>query len=466
MTNINNKTNDIFKAAGIAVPEVLLPDATRCDYAKWSVIACDQFTSQPEYWDSVERAVGVAPSTLRLTLPEIYLTDNFDSRIAAIHKAMDDYITGEIFMSPLKGFILTERLLRGGVAGSDTGGGAGYGADDARSRWGLIAAVDLEAYSFEPDAKSLIRSTEGTIRERLPARVKIRRGAALELPHVLVLADDTERSLIEPLATDAEAGKYDKLYDFELMEGGGHIRGYHIGENGIAKVASALEKMLRNAQAASPGAPLLFAVGDGNHSLAAAKSYWDELKTSLPPEAAQASPARYALVEIVNLHSDALSFEPIHRALFNVDPKDVLKKAWIYFGANAITFLTGINTQNNEAGDAGQPPFDYKVMSGGKEPIVLRIGRPDTKLPVAELQRFIDDYCVSHPDTTVDYIHGSDELARLSRNDGCICFELPQVSKNGFFDSVVTDGPMPRKAFSMGEANEKRYYLEARRIAP
>ena len=447
-----DSTTALFSPFGVIVPEILLPDAARCDYKKWSVIACDQFTSQASYWDGVEGFVGGAPSALRLILPEIYLSDGFSGRVADIHKKMDEYLQGDVFGAPFEGFMLVERTF------CDKGG-------DEYSRWGLVLAIDLEQYSFAPDAKSLIRSTEETVCDRLPPRIGIRRGAALESPHIKVLVDDSEKLLIEPLSAEAKAGMYEKAYDFELMARGGYIRGYRVCGQALDKIAPAFDGLMQKAKTVS-NEPMLFAVGDGNHSLAAAKVFWDEQKSKLPHGGQDSSPARYALVEIINLHSGAVRFEPIHRALYNADPSALISELKEYFDIPrrgelcppACSDVHSATAQNTHC-------YEYRLMHGGGD-LLLRIHSPAFDLPVAEMQDFLDYFCAKYPTVRIDYIHGEDELKRLVAEEGCFCFLLPPVDKNGFFPAIAVNGPMPRKSFSMGEARDKRYYLEARRIAP
>ena len=430
-----------MEAAGVAVPDILLPDASRCDYGKWAVVACDQYTSQPSYWAGIEKTVGDSPSALRLALPEIYLNDDFANHISRVHRTMDDYIDRCIFLQPFSGFILTKRTFA--AKQPDTRG--------AESRWGLIAAIDLDAYSFEPDAKTLIRSTEETAPDRLPPRLEIRRGASLELPHVLVLANDRKCALIEPLVKKAEAGLYKKAYDFELMADGGRICGYYI-ENPRIDMTAAFKTLYADA-CDSSDCPMLFAVGDGNHSMAAAKVYWDEVKCSLSPDARASHPARYALAEIVNFYSEAVRFEPIHRALYNANIKDLANEAHSF----------SIKMDPIRGGEA-RDNIIYEIIYDRVKRAAIKSELCDSSLPIFELQNFLDFYCKKHPYVSLDYIHGSDELDRLAREEGCICFKLPPLKKSGFFQMISEKGPLPRKSFSMGEANDKRYYLEARKI--
>lgn len=387
--------------------DILLPD--KADMHRWSVVACDQYTSQPEYWQSVEKIVGDAPSTLRLVYPEAYLAEG-DARIEKINAEMRKYLESGVFKEYKNALVYIERTTESGA------------------RCGLVGAVDLEEYDYHRGAKSAIRATEGTVLERIPPRVKIRRGAALELPHIMLLADDAGKTLIEPLA-DAEKTP---LYDFELMENGGHLRGWLLSETAAAGAIAAAERL---AQTAADG--LVFAVGDGNHSLAAAKAFWEEKKQTLTPEQRQTDPARYCLAEIVNIHSPALEFEPIHR---------------VVFGARADELISQLE---KECGGEGH--IVHYITPHGEGDISL--SREKSKLAVGVLQDFLDKIGAD-----VDYIHGEDALRALAAKDGNVGFMLPKPEKSDLFASVIADGALPRKTFSMGEACEKRFYTEARRI--
>lgn len=387
--------------------DILLPDGV--DMLRWSVVACDQYTSQPEYWQRVERVVGDAPSTLRLVYPEAYLAEG-DARIEKINAEMKNYLASGIFKEYKNALVYIERTTPSGV------------------RCGLVGAVDLEAYDYRRGAKSAIRATEGTVLERIPPRVKIRRGAALELPHIMLLADDTGKILVEPLA-DAEKTP---LYDFELMENGGHLRGWLLSEKAAQSAIAAAERL-----AGTSADGLLFAVGDGNHSLASAKAFWEEKKQGLTPAERETDPARYCLVEVVNIHSPALEFEPIHR---------------VVFGADADALLAQLE---KECGGEGHTV--HYITAHGEGDISL--SREKSKLAVGVLQDFLDKVGAK-----VDYIHGEDALRELSAKDGCIGFMLPKPDKSDLFASVIADGALPRKTFSMGEAYEKRFYTEARKI--
>lgn len=343
------------------------------------------------------------------------------------------------------------------------------------SRKGLIMALDLEMYDYNMGARTLIRATEGTVLDRLPPRIRIREKAAIELPHVMVLIDDPERTVIEPLAEKADS--LEKLYDFELMMGGGHIKGYRIDDRNLLEgVAKALEKLadpdlfMKKYNVGPDKGVLLFAVGDGNHSLAAAKAYWEKLKQSLDKDQQENHPARFALVEVVNIHDEGLVFEPIHRVVFNVDPEHLLNEAVRYF--------------NSKGNKASYHRFDCmsSVCGGGEEqreilkkshviPFVtykffgiLLVQNPSHNLEVGTLQDFLDCYLRENGNAKIDYIHGNEVVKDLGSREGNIGFLLPAISKHSLFKTITLEGVLPRKTFSMGEANEKRYYLECRKI--
>ncbi len=404
----------VFKPANILLPK-------NADWEKWSVVACDQYTSEPEYWEKVEEIVGDAPSTLRLTLPEIYLeSEDAAEKIAKIGRAMQAY---EPEMETLENtFIYVERTL-----------------SDGRVRRGIVGAVDLEAYNYEKGAKSPIRATEGTVIERIPPRLRVREGATMELPHVMILIDDRKKTVIEPLCDK----KGEKLYDFELMMGGGHIAGYRVTAEDAESVQEAIAALGAEFTARTGEEnPFVLAMGDGNHSLATAKAYYENIKKTLSPEEAAVHPARYALAEIVNLHDEALVFEPIHRVVFGVEPETLLADFAEYCKAN-----TGENAPQDI-------PYYHAKGEG-----VLHIEKPVSPLAVGTLQRFLDEKGIK-----TDYIHGADVTKRLGAEAGNMGFLLPPMDKNALFDTVEADGVLPRKTFSMGEANEKRFYLEARKI--
>lgn len=405
-----------FSKFGLTVPRLLLP-GTDVEPARWAVIACDQHTSDPEYWAQAERVVGDSPSTLKLIYPECYL-DRGGPDIPAIHRRMAQY-RERVLTRTVDGFVLVERQTTRGL------------------RLGLVVAIDLEKYDYTPGAKPLIRCTEGTVIERLPPRVAIRRGAPLELSHVMLLCDDPGHTLIEPLYQGR--GKLKKLYDFDLMASGGHIRGWAVtGEEQMAQLQSALEALYQGADG------FLFAVGDGNHSLAAARAYWLEVRQGLSEQARLSHPARYAMAEVVNLYDPALVFEPIHRAVFGAED-----------GVLAHDFILYCRGQGMSVVPCEPERAQLYLLD---EP--LRIENALNPLPVAVLQPFLDEWLSAHPQARVDYIHGLDALGALS----ALRIRLTPMDKRALFPSVRQGGALPRKTFSMGEAQDKRYYLECRAI--
>ena len=414
--------------------EILLPDfdvSDRDGWRRWAVIACDQFTSEPAYWESAEKEVAGAPSTLSTILPEVYLSER-EKRTPAIHESMKSLLATTL-RTHGSGMIYLSRTQ-----------------SDGAIREGIVAAIDLEEYEYTKGSKSLIRATEGTVLERIPPRVAVRRGGSIELPHVMLLIDDPMKTVIEPIGR--ASASYETAYDFDLMLGGGHVTGKWIPEDAFAELEGVLSLLTsREAMEKRYGdgslSPLLFAVGDGNHSLATAKAYYEELKLAIGAEAAADHPARYSLVEIVNLHSEALQFEPIYRVVFGADPEDLLNS----FRAYAA--------EPRKSGTASQT-FTY--LMDGKTGTVT-VSDPDFQLPVGSLQYFLDEYLKTHKGVEVDYIHGEDSTAALSVN-GAVGFLFSGMEKDELFKTVLYDGSLPRKTFSMGHARDKRYYLEARRI--
>ncbi len=417
--------NKKFENLGFYPADILLPK--HADMEKWAVVACDQFTSEPEYWERVEKNVGDAPSTLRLILPEAELkAPDVEQRIGKINASMDEYLGTDVFQTLKDSLIYVERCQ-----------------SDGRIRHGIIGMVDLDAYDFTPGSGALIRATEGTVLERIPPRAKVRRNAAIELPHVMLLIDDPDKTVIEPLT--AQTTGMEKLYDFELMEGGGHIKGFKLSDAQLDAVADALTGLCSDAAmqkkyGVSGVAPLLFAVGDGNHSLATAKACWEEQRGKNPL-------ARYALVEVVNNHDDALQFEPIHRVAFGVDAAD--------FIAEFKKFYPNAHEGKGEG-------HVIEVASEGFNGFIT-VPDPKVQLAVGTLQAFIDEYLKKHGGE-VDYIHGDDVTRELGRKPGNIGLLLPAMGKEQLFKTVMADGVLPRKTFSMGHAQDKRYYIEARKI--
>ena len=437
----------IYPDIGIGVPQTYLPKAGT-DLTKWAVIACDQFTSQPDYWQKAAELVGEAPSTLKLVLPEVYLEKPGEAeRIQHIQSSMRSYLDKGI-LQPHAGLIYVEREVAG------------------RARKGIVLCLDLEQYDYTKGSTSLIRATEGTIVERLPPRMKIRQGAALELPHILVLIDDPMRTVIEPLA-QAKTG-LESLYDFELMLGSGHLRGYAVSETLEARIVAALRNLAQpEVFAAKYGVGkdkpvLLFAVGDGNHSLATAKAVWEKMK----PQVGLDHPARYALVEIENVHDEGLEFEPIHRVLFGLK-RNIYAAMQQYFGSNfSHTPVPHAQKMVDQVDHASGSKQAIGIISDGGWASygVVEIRHPSSNLPVGSLQAFLDAFMKDGGAEKIDYVHGEEVVCQLGAQPGNAGFYVPGMHKSDLFKTVILDGALPRKTFSMGEAKEKRFYMEARKI--
>lgn len=416
-----------MKDIGICPASILLP---REDVhpTTWACVACDQYTSQPEYWKDVALQVGDAPSTLQLMLPECYLSET-EARVPVINQTMVDYLAKGILQEAVAcGYVLVERSTQSG------------------QRIGLVCAVDLEQYDYTKGAKPLVRPTEETIAARLPARLAIRQGAAIEMSHIMMLVDDPMQSVIEPLYARRDTLR--PLYDFPLMKEGGHLRGWAVeSESDIAAIAEALD-LVKQRQGADP---LLFAVGDGNHSLATAKAAWEALKPGLTAQQQENHPARFALCEVENIHDDALNFEPIHRILMNVNGAELMQDWTLYCHERGMDLSE----------DSGEQ--QVQVLYGGME-ITAAITNPDGAIPVDTLQRYLDDYLRRHPEAEIDYIHGDDVVRELAQKDHCVGFLVPPIDKGSFFSAIQQLGTLPRKTFSMGHAHEKRFYMECKKI--
>ena len=410
----------VYQSSDFLIPrESDLPD--------WAVIACDQFTSQPEYWRQVRARAQGRPSAYHIPFPEAELGRDDDGRIAAINAAMDDYLRRDLFRRFPGCYVYIERRLLDGSA-----------------RRGVLGAVDLEAYDYRSDALSPIRATEQTVVERIPPRVRIRTGAALELSHVLMLCDDAQHRLLE--TAEARKGTLPRLYDFDLMQGGGHITGWLCaGEDAAAidAAVAAYEAAMTARYEALGRAPLLYAVGDGNHSLATAKACWEALKAQEPNLIGSDHPARFAMVELENIHDDAQCFEPIHRILTGVDADALL---------DALAPLCAAEG------------FELRWYAGERSG-VLHLDPARGESAVAILQPFLDDYLHLHGGG-IDYIHGDDVVRALGSRPGSVALQLPPIDKGDFFRGIALGGVLPRKTFSMGHAQEKRYYLECRAIRP
>ena len=430
----------------IQVPDIYLP-RHGVNLKQWAVIACDQYTSQPEYWQKVEKIIGNAPSTLNMIFPEVYLDKpGADERIQHIQQSMREYLASGL-LTPHAGMVYVERQVVG------------------KLRKGLVLALDLEHYDYNKGSRSLIRATEGTIIERLPPRIHIREGAKLELPHILVLIDDPKRTVIEPV--EKSKAQLKELYDFELMEGSGHLNGYLVNDPSTeSTIIKALEQ-LANPQtfAAKYGVGrdqpvLLFAMGDGNHSLATAKAIWEKNKTQVGMDL----PSRYALVEIENVHDEGLEFTPIHRVIFSLK-RDIFSGMQGYYGPGySFNPCKDQSEMMRRVHQSTGTPQSIGVISAQGYGVV-EIANPSSNLPVGTLQSFLDDFLKRGGAEKIDYVHGEEVVFKLGRQPGNIAFLLPGMDKSDLFKTVILDGALPRKTFSMGEAFEKRFYMECREIA-
>ena len=433
MENLNNR----FEKMGLKAADIMIPKKG-IDLGKWAVVACDQYTSEKDYWADVDKIVGSEPSTLRLIFPECYLEDgDEEKRISDINKTMKEYVKENLFDTFRECFILVKRTC------------------SSSSRWGLMAALDLDRYSWEKGSTSLIRATEGTILSRIPPRKRIRKDAPMEIPHIMVLISDEKRSIIEPLASST--GKLRKAYDFDLMKNGGHLEGWIVDSEADKKnIADAFEQLYSKLD---PKNPLLFAMGDGNHSFATAKSCWEDIKKNLTEEQRKNHPARFCLVELENIFDPGLVFEPIHRVLFNV-PEKVFLDELSKNAAKVETKEVGCrNCIAKEIAQGDEQKFGYCTAD---HHVVVSLTKPSANIAAGTLQKVID--ALIEKGYSVDYIHGADVTDKLGSEKGNIGLFLPAIDKSTFFDTIIKDGALPRKTFSMGEANEKRFYMEARSI--
>ena len=390
---MKNNIAERLAALGLRVPELLMPNEN-IDLSRYAVVACDQYSAEGEYWERVKETVGDAPSALNMILPEAWL-QNGEAHRKNIVPTMERYLSDGTLRSIGEGMVFLKRRTVSGV------------------RRGLVVAFDLEQYDYHTGTKPLLRPTEATVEERLPARVAIRKEAPLELPHVLVLFNDPEDKLMD--AVEAGMSGREPLYDFELMEHGGHLTGWQLSEEtDYVNLCTELERLQRSAVDS-----MLYAMGDGNHSFAAAKLHWEEIKKALPREQWAEHPARYALCELVNLYDKGLLFEPIHRLLMNVDADQICSELQL---------------------DPNDPP------------------------PLQELQPKLDAWLAEHPEAELEYIHGADTCRQLAERDNTLALIWDSFDREGLFPWVAQHGPLCRKSFSLGHAEEKRYYLEARRI--
>ena len=454
-----------FNELGIQIPEILLPSNNNIE--KWAVVACDQYTQDKEYWKNVEEITKGNPSSLNIIFPEVYLNEeNKQERIAKIKATMKNYLNSSVFAQEKKQFIYLERTTA-------------YN----RTRKGLMVAIDLETYEWKPFSKALIRATEATIVDRIPPRMEIRRGANLEMPHIMLLINDKDNDLIEKVGNLVKTKT--PVYDGKLMLNSGSITGWGVCEDTeINTVLEALNKIAEN-NIQSDGSTFLFAVGDGNHSLATAKAIWDELKEanggikaadgtiSIPKELENHN-ARFALVEIVNIYDTGLTFEPIHRVLFNVKPQDLLTALAEKLNGTVTDFDTAETLENNVKNSVANFGFTYTEDGIQKYKC---LSTNITELAVSKLQPALDEFIKNAPNQhicdengcrlarpEIDYIHGSSEVFRLGKQENAISILLPPVEKDSFFQTISKTGPLPRKSFSMGEADEKRFYLECRKL--
>jgi len=443
-----------FSKFGITIPTILLP-ISDIELKKWSVIACDQFTSEPEYWNQLGEFIGDSPSTLHMILPEVYLgKSDQELRIQKTKEMMTKYLKNEYFVE-YNGFVLVERTI---VDKNDP--------QKRITRNGLVLALDLEQYDFNRGSQSLIRATEGTIIDRLPPRIKIRKGASIELPHILVLIDDPENSVIEPLVRKKK--EFEQLYNFDLYADSGHINGYLIDhENDLTEIYNAFQHLMSpeifsskyNVSTEDKGL-LLFAMGDGNHSLATAKAIWEDIKS----EVGMNHPARYALVEIENVHDDGLMFEPIHRILTGVigNLETDLKA---YYPDHVEFSLCPSRNEMIRKVDQ-QPNNDCHLIGWihDGQYHIIQVNQPQSNLPVGTLQNFLDEWGKNGQYEEIDYVHGTDVIMANANQPGFMGFYLPVMQKSDLFKTVILDGSLPRKTFSLGEARAKRFYLECRKI--
>ncbi|MBP3600006.1 MAG: DUF1015 domain-containing protein [Clostridia bacterium] len=388
--------------------DILLP---KDNFTEWSVIACDQYTSQPDYWAEVKNTVGDKPSAYNIILPEAYLSDDDSEKIKAINAIMKDYLEKDVFNVYENTMIYCERTLK-----------------DGKKRLGIVGLIDLEDYSYIKGADTPIRATEETVIERIPPRVNIRKDALVEMPHIMLLIDDADRTVIEPIAK--KSIELEKLYDFQLMQNSGSIKGYKLGADDIVSVQDALAELYNKSEDG-----LLFAMGDGNHSLASAKECY---RQGIGP--------RYALVEVVNIHDTSLEFEPIYRVLFGVNPETVIGDFLDYCGGEYY----------------GEDAQEFICCFGDTEKTVSV--KPKGSLPIATLQTFLDEYMKGNYNIKLDYIHGIESTKKLADSANTLGFIFNGMTKSELFTAVSKDGSLPRKTFSMGCADDKRFYLEARKI--
>lgn len=423
----------------ILMPADILLPFEKADLEKWAVVACDQYTSEPEYWHQVEGIVKDSPSTLRMILPEAFLEQpDVEAKIVQTHNKMDEYLKN-ILTRTVNGYVYIEREIAPGII-----------------RQGLVGQIDLENYSYQAGAKTKIRPSEGTVISRIPPRLNMRKGASLELPHILMLIDDRENTVIEPLSTKKQ--HMNQLYDINLMQDGGNIKAWAVdGQQDIEQIGKALlnldsdKDFIKKYNVNETEPSFVAVVGDGNHSLAAAKAYWEEVKKTIPSNEQPGHPARYCLVELSNIQSPANIIEPIHRVLFNVEADSLLRFAAMKASEVGAALLP--------EGGIGQK----FVVLNGNETVELVVRDSPNPIEAGTLEDLLNAYTEKHPGVGIDYVHGDDSVKALVAN-GAIGILLPALAKESLFLGVALGGVLPKKSFSMGHANQKRYYLESRKI--
>jgi len=447
--NIHSKNEENGRITLPVLPADILIPGKDIDRGRFAVVACDQFTQDKAYWDRVYKLADGVPSAAHIMLPEAFLDEGqkeIDRRIAGINETMADYLESGVFDEYKESMILTLRTFKTG-----------------KKRAGLVAAIDLEQYDYKKGSVSPVRATEATVLERIPPRVAIRRGARLEMPHIMILIDDPGMTVIEPLEKAAEAGAKTPAYDFELMEGGGNVKGWVLHRSEYENALNALKKLsepeaFRKKYALPDDVPvMLLAIGDGNHSLASAKALYEETHA---PE------MRYALAEIVNIHSPGIEFEPIHRVMMNIDPAEVEAEARSYFGDDLIIGKGCAKARGLSASGikhAAEDHFRIEFVSKNID-AVWYVSRARHLLSAGAIQEFLDSFISRHPEAKIDYIHGDSECKAIGRAENSCGFILDAMPKSDLFPTVIKNGALPRKTFSMGNAEEKRYYFECRRI--
>ncbi|NLD98691.1 MAG: DUF1015 domain-containing protein [Fibrobacter sp.] len=445
----DSSLSDRLNELGIRIPNVLLPKKG-IELKTWSVVACDQYTSDQEYWNRVDALVGKAPSTLRITLPEIYLeSPDVEARIESIHSMMKSYLEQGILSENGEAIIYIERRTQ-----------------PSGLRQGLLFAMDLERYDYARDSQTLIRATEGTIVERIPPRLRVRKEASIEIPHIMILINDPEKRLIENTAANLQSKE--RLYDVTLMEHGGSLCGWAIRDaDSISEIVNIFSDLLAEAKnVQNTDSPLFFAMGDGNHSLATAKAHWEAQKGILRAAGHSESeimnhPARFALAEIVNIHSPGLRFEPIHRAIFCLDTNALSEFIKKHPLIKSVTPAAENDVRALLSSAEGQTKA---AIYDGNNYFVLDFVDPSGKLPPAIIDEIYNSWnCSKEIKARIDFIHGWEDNKKLTKEGAVACF-VPVIARERLFQWVAQNGPLPRKAFSMGDAEEKKYYMECRRI--